>query len=159
MTSRRSSHRQKTREERKAYWANTIKGVTPTFDTLRPSDESTASLLPSEAEPMGSLTPTQRQSWLTRQLRQEPIRVLLVPVLLMLLGWFTYQVFSLNREMGQVSAEMNGVRKSYEGFLRELERVEVRLHTENEANAERIRHLETRFDARLEVRPPIPQRK
>ena len=59
MSDRRSSHRQKTREDRKEYWATTVRGIEPTAPSMEiPRDitQSTDYSLASDEEEIRPLS-------------------------------------------------------------------------------------------------------
>lgn len=73
-------------------------------------------------------------------------------VLLPLFGWFGVNLFGLNREVGQLTQQLNGLRSEYEHRERHLDQREERLR----ADFERLR---TRLDQLLTVGGPQPPKK
>jgi hypothetical protein len=151
MADRRSSHQQKTLGERKDYWETTIKGPEPTIDTSRPSADSTDYTAPPEPEPVGNLTPTLKESWLKQKWNEDPVRFIGVTLAIGLATWFAYQVFTLNREVGQQSVEINHAKKSVETVNREIEKAEKRLHEEVKVVDERLLSVQKEWQARFDT--------
>jgi hypothetical protein len=101
----RQSHLQKTPEDRENYRSTRLAGgPSPTLETKRPDSDSTATPVPlGETEPTATYRSTRAEpSWLSTLLKQKGAEIIVGVVLLGILSFFFVQLFSLNRELGEL---------------------------------------------------------
>jgi len=144
MSKARKGHQQKTTAERKDYFDNVIREAAP---TLEPSDlafdstDQTATT--SGPERVGRPTPSKAEGWLVRRFREDPFLTIAAPLLVIFLGWGAYQIYSLNREVGEVGTRVDSFRENQEHLRNDLQRVDERAQRGIDRNAEAIERVQT----------------
>lgn len=147
MSSQRSSHQQKTIEERREYFRTTIRGTSPTLEELPPTTDSTDVPVDLESEDLIPLTKTKPESWLSRQFKEETVRTILIPLLILFIGWFGYQVYSLNREVGEIKIEIRTLQDEQKKIPIQIDKLEERSRREIDTKSKRIDRLEERLNS------------
>jgi hypothetical protein len=135
-TRSRQSHLLKTQEERANYRSTTVAGDPgPTLDTTRrPDSDSTATPIPPplEPEPTATSVSTRREpSWLATYLKEHGAEIIVVVILFGVLTFFWSQLFSLNRELGELKVRIEQQEK-------EADRREDRLQSEIDRLTDRL---------------------
>jgi len=147
MPGKRDSHQQKTIEERKEYFRTTIRGMSSTLEEAPSPIDSTDVPVDVESKSPELLIKTKPESWLYRQLKEEPVRTILLPLLLLFVSWFGYQVYSLNREVGEIKIEIRTLRNEQEKVPRQIDKLEERLRRDIDTNSKRISRFEERLNS------------
>ena len=149
MSGERNSHQPKTPEEFREYMSTTIiRGASPTLDVGRiPQDDST-DVAASPAGPHDELAKRDSDtSWFARQIKEELFRSILVVSVVALIGWFAFQVYSLNREVGVLQSEIKALQSIDGDMAGDLEKAEARLHRELDQISTRVLRLGERIGA------------
>jgi hypothetical protein len=146
---RRSSHEQKSSADREKYWATTVRQKpTPTVDETTPDFDSTETPLPpiteKTAPPQPTRRPKRRFSWLRENWLKAlgwGVGAVIVPVG----GWALYQLYSLNREVGEIRVQIDGGTKQEQQLREDLRRFEDQMRQEMD-------RMNDRFDRSLRSR-------
>lgn len=152
MTNQRTSHQQKSIDERREYMATTIRGIAPTLESELISDESTDVSAITDKGYVGPLTRTKEEPWLRHKLREnlfQAIITIVSTVLICFLSWFAYQLYTINREVGELEIKINTLESSNERLSHDIEKAEVRVQREIQKNSERTLNLENRLNTIL----------
>lgn len=150
MTRQRNSHQQKTLYERRVYMETQILGASPTTDDLPPPTDSTNEPLEVEPQDITPVARTKQQGWWARQFKEEPVKAIVrigSTLLLMVFGWFAYQVYFLNREAGEIKTKIETLSHNQKGFLTEIEKVEKRIFRNIDKMSHRIDRVENKMDS------------
>lgn len=126
MTRRRGSHQQKTVVERQRYFETTIRGKptpTPTVDDFGQEVDSTETTLAEGPELLPSYRRTKAPNPHFVLLRENWIKVVAVVVLIPLTGWVLIQLYTLNREVGELHIQMSGTTTEQDKLGKELDRL------------------------------------
>jgi hypothetical protein len=127
----RQSHATKTPTDREEYYENTIRGTgpSPTVETARLDNiDSTAAAKPvGGIETTGRYRPTYQPSGLAKLLREKGLELLIAALIIPLLLWMGYQLYTLNRELGELKVELGGMKAREERKQSELDRLNDRL--------------------------------
>lgn len=140
MTRVRSSHVQKTLQDRQRYYDTTITpSATPTLDERHFGDDPNSTEVPEE-ERTGLLPRQYRapDSGLMRYLKQHGLEILIGVILVPLLVWMAYQLYTLNREIGELRAEVAATSAAEQRTRQDVDRVEERLQKEFERLSNRV---------------------
>jgi hypothetical protein len=134
VTRSRSSHQQKTWDERRNYLDTTVrKKPTPTVDEGVEDIDSTETTLAPGPEQTPSYRRTRaskpRPSWLREHWRKA-LTGIVGAVIVSLAGWASYQLYSLNREVGEVRVQVDGTAKQQEQLRGDLARFEDQMRQE-----------------------------
>lgn len=141
--SRRKNHLTKTPNEQQEYVDTVVRGKNePTLETLPQGDET------------GNLALSQEFNWSKGTYQQNKIEILwskiqeklisiiissIATIVIAILGWYLKDIhdklYSLNRELGEIKADLKSVRET-----------EIRLGTSIEKNENKIEKIETRID-------------
>lgn len=117
MSSGRSSHQTKSSEEKKIYWDNTIRSRKPEPTFFEPLtsvntdiDSTAISLRGQRIETVNTPTVALKESLIPKFIRERIIEVIIGSIIIPLFLWMAYQVYSLNREVGELRSEIGNVR-------------------------------------------------
>lgn len=145
MAHARSSHQQKTWDERRNYLDTTVRQkLTPTVDEDVGDIDSTEATL----APGPELTPsyrrtrvsTRRRSWLQEHWRKA-LAGIVCAVIVSLAGWVLYQLYSLNREVGELGVHVDGTAKQQQQLREDLARLEDQMRREMDRMNDRLARL------------------
>jgi Sec-independent protein translocase protein TatA len=138
MTQARRSHEPKTLTDRQRYFKTTVHGAAgPTLDEPLTDTDSTDAVSRTEQEYIGPYQSTKPPSRLLHHLR-EKWPELLVALLIPILGFGAYQLYMLNREVGELRIEVTDTRNRQQQLQEQLERTETRLQGESDRLGDRI---------------------
>jgi len=140
LTRARSSHEQKTWDERRAYLETTVRpNLTPT------AQEPTEGIDPTGATAGGARAELTRLSPRTRsrkprfpELRENLPKVIVGIVAIPLTSWVLFQLYSLNREVGELRVKGDGMEKRLEQLKGDLERSQEQLRQEMDRINDRL---------------------
>lgn len=139
MSRARGGHIPKSEEERRRYWENTIRvPAGPTLEDTAPVVDTTDQPAPTEEE-KPPLYPTKQPSVFSKFLREKGFEVFIVSILLVVLGWYGYQLYKINREVGELRANLINVQS-------EIEKLEQRSKGRIEDVSSDVDRLERRID-------------
>jgi hypothetical protein len=139
VTRERRSHLQKTMVERQRYFETTIGGnPTPTVDEGALEVDSTETTLAEPPELTISYRPTKAPNPHLVLLRENWVKVVAVVVLVPLTGWVLVQLYTLNRELGELHTQVEGIAKDQAQFKGDLERFEDQVRQETNRINDRL---------------------
>ena len=147
----RQRHVGKTQADKRLYWETIIRARpgptledTPIIDT---TDHTTA--VAEEAEtPLSH--PTKAPSAIGNFLREKRGELLIVVIIIGLLGWSARELYLLNREVGELTSNVNNIREGQSQLNSEIEKVEQRLVRRVEGISSEMDRLEQRIDGLLD---------
>ena len=99
-----------------------------------------------QSERIGDVTPTRKPNRFVQEITGNPVLSLAGVVILALLGgiwWGSQELYSLKRELGEVTIRLALLADDRAAILREIEGVETRMRREAERNTSAIDALET----------------
>jgi len=140
----RGSHQPNTSAERQDYWETRVKldkRPTPTVDERAPEIDSTETPLPSEPETTRRYQPIRRPRRRFHWLREHWIKVLGATVgagVVSLGGWALHELYSLNREIGEIRAQVDGATKQQEQLRMDFQRFEEQMQREIDRMNDRL---------------------
>ena len=144
MTRERSSHEQKTLFERQAYFETTIRGPSPpspTVDERTEELDSTETTLAQKTEPTRPYRRTKKRNrslvWLREHWARWVVGIILVP----LTGWILLELYSLNREVGELRTQLNGNSKTQEEYKTDFDRFREDMRQELDRINDRLDHI------------------
>jgi hypothetical protein len=141
---RRSSHEQKTLAERQDYWESKVKldrKQTPTIGEQSNEFDSTETPLPVEPETTPSYQRTRRPKRKFNWLREHWLGVLagaVVTFVLSLGGWALSQLYSLNRQIGEIRVQVDGTTKQQDQLKGDFQRFEEQVRQEMDRMNDRL---------------------
>jgi hypothetical protein len=151
-TERTQEHHGKTPEERRAYQTSYIREQGPTLeDRARKPDATDVPVEVPEGE-HGALQRTKSESRLTRLLKEEPAKLIIVPVALGILAWAGLSLYSLNREVGELESAVIGVESSLSHLREDVAGTSDRMDREIGRLTDDLRSLRARVDVSLDQR-------
>jgi len=102
MARSRETHGTKTLEEKRRYWNNIIRPASePTLEDTTPIIDPTDSSAMVEKEQTGPITTPKTPPAVLRWVRSKTTEILIGAAIL-LLGWVLFQLYGLNREVGEL---------------------------------------------------------
>lgn len=102
MARSRETHRSKTLGEKRRYWNNVIRATSePTLEDTTPIIDTTDRSARLEKERTGPITIPKTPPAVVRWLRGK-ITEILIGAAILLLGWVLFQLYGLNREVGEL---------------------------------------------------------
>lgn len=141
---REGSYQQKTMAERQKYWETRVKPdrkLTPTVAERANEFDSTETPLPVEPEVTPSYQRTKRPKRKSHWLREHGVKVLIgvgVAAVISLASWALYQLYSLNREIGEIRVRGDGATQQQEQLRGDLQRFEERMQNEIDRMNDRL---------------------
>jgi hypothetical protein len=138
----RSSHQQKTWDERQNYLDTTVRQkLTPTVDEGVENIDSTETTLAPGSEQTPSYRRTRaskpRRSWLREHWRKT-LSGIVGTVIVSIAGWALPQLYSLNREVGELRVQVDGTAKQQEQLRGDLARFEDQMRQEMDRMNDRL---------------------
>ena len=98
----RETHSSKNLTEKQQYWNNVIRSPSgPTSEDTTPIIDTTDHSAMAEKEQTGSITITKKPSVIRGWLKERTTGIAITMAIL-LLGWVLFQLYSLNREVGEI---------------------------------------------------------
>lgn len=143
MARARSSHEQKTLDERQIYLNTAVRHKpTPTVDEpVAGIDSTDTTVAPGlERTPSYGRTRTRRRRrfvWL----RENWVPTSLVALFIAVAGWIGHEVYSLNREVGELRIQVAGTAKEQDESKGDLERLGEQMRREMDRINERLDHI------------------
>jgi hypothetical protein len=142
----RETHGTKSLAEKKQYWNNVIRSASgPTVEDTTPIIDTTDHSAVAEREQTGSVTITRRPPAVLGWLK-EKITEILIGAALLLLSWILFQLYGLNREVG----ELRTTPKTFESQVKKVEDV---LSEKIRALSSDLYRLEQRMDSFFDRNP------
>lgn len=125
MTRERSSHQPKTWDERRIYLETTIRQkLSPTVHEHTEEIDSTETTAAGSEVPTSYRPTTARKKSRFATLRGHWPKVAVGLVVVPLAGWILVQLYSLNREVGEIRVRIDGTAQQQEQLKKDLERVD-----------------------------------
>jgi hypothetical protein len=125
------------------YWQTTIGGnPSPTVAEGATGSDSTESTLAESTEPTPSYRRRTKAKGSKRSWLKEHWLNLVVVIVIPLVGWILYQLYSLNREVGEVRVKMDG-----------FERRELKRDSDDQHQADQTRQEIDRLNDRMNALP------
>ncbi len=147
MPSPRRGRQSKSDEERRQYWQTVIRAPGPTLHDTSPIIDTTETSLVTQAEPPSSLTSTKQPSAFRKLLREKLPELLFATLFIPLLLWIAYQLYSINREVGELRSDYKNAEKAQSHLDTKIDSSERRLN-------DRIdKLLESKADNRTVMQP------
>lgn len=138
MTRDRSSHQQKTWDEKRSYLETTVQQKpSPTVDERSEEIDSTETTA-GGMEVARSYGRTRSRKPGFPQLRENWLKVVVAIIVIPLGGWVLFQLYSLNREVGELRVYIDGMAKRQEELKGDLERLSERLSQEMDRINDRL---------------------
>lgn len=138
MTRARSSHQQKTWDERRSYLETTVQQKpSPTVDE-RAEEIDTTETTAGGLEVTRSYRRTRPQRPRFPQLRENWLKVVVAIVVIPLAGWILYQLYSLNREVGELRVNIDGMAKRQDELKKDMESLSERVRQEMDRISDRL---------------------
>jgi hypothetical protein len=136
----RETHGTKSLAEKRQYWNNVIRSASgPTLEDTTPIIDTTDHSAVADREQTGSVTITKRPPAVFGWLREKTTEILIGAAVL-LLGWILFQLYGLNREVG----ELKTTPKSFESQVKKVDDV---LSEKIRALSSDLNRLEQRIDS------------
>ena len=138
LTRARSSHQQKTWDERRSYLETTVQQkLSPTVDEGPEGIDSTDTTA-GGVEVARSYRRTRARKSRFPELRENWLKVTVAVVVIPLTSWMLYQLYSLNREVGELRVHIDAMTKRQEELKGDMESL-----------SERVRHEMDRINDQL----------
>jgi len=136
----RETHSSKNLAEKQQYWNNVIRSPSgPTLEDTTPIIDTTDHSAMAEKEQIGSITIPKRPSVILGWLK-EKITGIAITMAILLLGWVLFQLYSLNREVG----ELKTTPAHFESQVKKIEEV---LSEKIKTLSSDLHRLEQRIDS------------
>ena len=147
----RQSHVSKTQAERRRYFQEVIqpRPVGPTLDDDEPIIDTTDQTAPTKKAEPAAYALTKPPSAILRFLRDKGIE-LMIAVILAVLGWGAYQLYTINREVGQFESDLNNMQKAQLQLDSEIEKMEQRVVGRIQGVSSDVDRLERRIDGLID---------
>jgi cell division protein FtsL len=138
LTRARSSHQQKTWDEKRSYLETTVQQkLSPTVDE-RAEEIDTTETTAGGLEVTRSYRRTRSRRPRFPQLRENWLKVAVAIVVIPLAGWILYQLYSLNREVGELRVNIDGMAKRQDELKKDMESLSERVRLEMERISDRL---------------------
>ncbi len=144
MATPRRSREQKTPKDRETYYANTIAQKdepSPTLERPLSTGDPTNRMLDSPIEPTYNTQPTIPNNWFAKFWREHGALTIVSSVVIGLLAYLALQVYSLNREIGELKMQLNETRTLQDRSEKELEKTEARLKSAIDKTDEKLEQI------------------
>ena len=147
------SHASKTQVERRRYWKTVIQAPAgPTLEDTAPVIDTTDRTAVTEEAQPAAYAPTKPPSVIRGFLHDKGVELLIGVGIIGLLGWGAYQLYALNREVGELTSNLNNARAAQSLLNSEIEKVEQRLVGLIEGVSSDVDRQEWRIDGLIESR-------
>lgn len=146
MAGERQRHHSKSIEERQHYWQTVIRARGPTIEDTSPIIDTTDQSATTERGQTRVLTRTQKPSALKKLFQEKGLEIIVVFILAPLLLWGIYQLYSLNREVGELRSTIKSEQDKQADLKIEIEKVEGRITDRLDTLSTDIDRLERRVD-------------
>lgn len=129
MSRSRSSYEPKARAERQEYFKNTIRRqLEPTIEDSSFDTDSTDVEAPPAEPTRRPYTPTRRPSPLSVYLKDHWPTILVTAVLIPVLAFLLYQLFVLNREVGELKIRLDESHQHEERLEKQIDKLDDKLN-------------------------------
>lgn len=146
MARSRETHRPKTSQEKRRYWNNVIRSATEsTLEDTTPIMDTTDHSAVVEKERTGPITTTKTPPAVFRWVRGK-ITEILIGAAILLLGWVLFQLYGLNREVGELKT-------APAHFESQVKKVEEVLSEKIRTLSSDLNRLEQRIDSFFDRNP------
>ncbi len=152
MSKARRAHQGKTPAERKAYLRTQIRGEGDTIEDA-PIMDTTDTPVQLDSSAVRPVSATRKAPWLLDFLREDLFKVMApAAILVTLLGWGAYEVYTLNREVGELKKEQEAVAARIDGVRSEVEKTEARVGHSLDGVSGDLAKLDERIDRLVDSR-------
>lgn len=153
MARARRGHQPKSLEEKRAYWNTIIRAPAgPTVEDKTPIIDTTDSSKEAEEAPTGRVTPTKPPSVFVTWLRERLVEIIAFSVFLPVLGWSGCQLYTLNREIGEIRSDLINEKSARTQLSSQIDNVENRLTGQIESLSSEVVRLDGRIDNLMDSR-------
>lgn len=143
----RQNHVGKTQTEKRRYWNTVIRAQAgPTLEDTAPIIDTTDTpAVAEEAKPF-AYQPIKPPSAIGRFLRDRGVELVIGVIIIGLLGWGARELFTLNREVGELTSNLKNTQAAHSQLNSEIEKVEQRFVRRVEQVFFEVDKLERRID-------------
>lgn len=121
MSGERDSHGEKSLSDRKYYWDTVIRAKGPTSADTSPIMDTTDQSASTEKAKAIDFVPTKEPSALIKVIQERGIEILIGSILIPLILAGAYQLYSLNRETGEIQSIIQHVKSNVNRIEKELD--------------------------------------
>lgn len=146
MSQPRQSHQSKSIDERAQYWQNVIRVPGPTAEDSEPIIDTTDSPATTEAGAIPTFRSTKPPSAVKRLFQEKLFELIIGSIIVPLSLWVAYQLYTLNREVGELWASFNNVSQLQASVEAQVEKTEKRLADRVETLSSDVDRMERRID-------------